>query len=329
MLVSVACFYFATRGVDWLKVRDGLAGARPGWALLLVLTGVVVLWARTLRWRILLRPVGEVPLSALWSATVIGFGAGGVLPLRLGELVRPALIARKTGVKMSAALSSIVLERLFDTLIVLLCFIVVTLTQPVPPNMRRLALLLAGGLVVGLVLLRWMQQDPARAERLTARLTRPLPARVARALQDFSRSFVAGLAALSDMRTMLLLLWYSVYVWGAIALTFLLALLTLDIRVPLVPAALTVMVTVAACVSLPQAPGFIGTWQFGCVLALGFFGVPQDPAVSYSFLTQIVAISVNVGLAGIYLAREDLSLRQLVRTAEDDADIDDTRAVGS
>ena len=77
-----------------------------------MLTGVVVLWARTLRWRILLRPLGDVPLYPAWSATVIGFGAGGVLPFRLGELVRPALIARKTGMKMSAALSTIVLERL-------------------------------------------------------------------------------------------------------------------------------------------------------------------------------------------------------------------------
>ena len=111
-----------------------LAGARPVWALPPRARGRRVLWSRTLRWRMLLRPLGDVPvLSARWSATVIGFGAGAVLPFRLGELVRPALVARKTGMKMSAALSSVVLERLFDMLIVLLCFLVVSFTQPVPP----------------------------------------------------------------------------------------------------------------------------------------------------------------------------------------------------
>lgn len=327
-VVSFACLYFATRGTDWAAVGALLAGAHPLWVLLLVLTGVVVLWARTLRWRVLLRPLGDVPFGPAWSATVIGFGAGAVLPFRLGELVRPALLARKTGMKVSAALSSVVLERLFDMLIVLLCFLVVSFTQPVPPNMRRGALVVAVGLVVGLVLLRVMQQDPARAERLTRRLTRSLPARVGGVLEDLSRSFLAGLGALSDMRTVLLVLWYSLYVWGAIALTFLFGLLALDVAVPLVPAALTVMVTVAAFVFLPQAPGFVGTWQAGCVLALDFFGVPKDLAVGYSVLTWIVAMSVNVSLAGIFLAREDLSLSQLVRAAGEQSAVDDTRAIG-
>ncbi len=330
-LVSLACLYFATRGTDWATVGALLAGARPLWAFLLLLACAAVLWVRMLRWRILLRPLGDVPLYPALSATVIGFGAGAVLPFRLGELVRPALIARKTGMKMSAALSSVVLERLFDMLIVLACFLVVSFTQPVPEGMRRGAIGVAIGLVIGLVLLRTVQQDPARGERLVARLTRPLPARVGQALQDVSRSFLAGLGALADTRTVLLVLLYSVYVWGAIALTFLFGLLALDIGVPPVAGALTIMVTVAAFVFLPQAPGFVGTWQAACVLALhDFFGVPKDLAVGYSLLTWIASMGVNVGLAGLFLAREDLSLSQLVRAAGEveAVAVDEAPAVG-
>jgi glycosyltransferase 2 family protein len=309
-----------------------LAGARPLWVLLLVLACAAVLWVRTLRWRILLRPLGEVPLQPALSATVIGFGAGGVLPFRLGELVRPALIARKTGMKMSAALSSVVLERLFDMLIVLACFLIVSFTQPVPAGMRRGALVVAVGLVIGLALLRAVQRNPARGERLVGRLARPLPPRLGHALQDLSRSFLAGLGALADTRTVLVVLAYSVYVWGAIALTFLFGLLALGIGVPPFSGALTIMVTVAAFVFLPQAPGFVGTWQAACVLALhDFYGVSKDLAVGYSLLTWIVSMGVNVGLAGLFLAREDLSLAQLVRAAgevEAAAAVDETPAVG-
>jgi uncharacterized protein (TIRG00374 family) len=293
-----------------------LAGARPLFVLLLVLACAAVLWVRMLRWRILLRPLGDVPRYPALSATVIGFGAGAVLPFRLGELVRPALIARKTGMKMSAALSSVVLERLFDTLIVLVCFLVVSFIQPVPGGMRRGAFVVAIGLVVGLVFLRAMQRNPVRGERLIARLTRPLPARLGASLQDLSRSFLTGLGALADTRTVLVVLMYSVYVWGAIALTFMFGVLALAIQVPPVTGALTIMVTVAAFVFLPQAPGFVGTWQAACVLALhDFYGVPKDLAVGYSLLTWIASMGVNVSLAGLFLAREDLSLSQLVRAA--------------
>lgn len=316
-VVSVACLYLATRGTDWATVGALLANARPQWVIALIVACAAVLWVRTQRWRVLLRALGGVPLYPALSATVIGFGAGAVLPFRLGELVRPALIGRSTGIKMSAALSSVVLERLFDTLIVLVCFLIVSLTQPVPQGMRRGALVVAGGLVIGLVLLRAMQRTPARAEQLIARLTRALPARVGSAIQDLARSFLAGLGALSDTRTVLAVLGYSIYLWGVIASTFLFGLLALDVRVPLLAAALTTMVTVAAFVFLPQAPGFVGTWQAGCVLALDFFGVPQDLAVGYSLLTWIASMGVNITLGGIFLAREDLSLGQLVRTAED------------
>jgi uncharacterized protein (TIRG00374 family) len=309
-----------------------LAGARPLWVLMLVLACATVLWVRMLRWRILLRPLGDVPRYPALSATVIGFGAGAVLPFRLGELVRPALIARKTGMKMSAALSTIVLERLFDMLVVLVCFLVVSFTQPVPEGMRRGALVVAIGLVIGLALLRAMQRDPVRGERLIGRLTRPLPARLGDALRDLARSFLMGLGALADTRTVLVVLVYSVYVWGAIALTFLFGVLALGIQVPPLTGALTIMVTVAAFVFLPQAPGFVGTWQAACVLALhDFYGVPKDLAVGYSLLTWIVSMGVNVGLAGLFLSREDLSLAQLVRAAgevEGPAAVDEAPAVG-
>lgn len=329
MLVSLVCLYFATRGVeDWGHVGAQLAAARPHWAALLVFFGVVVLWARVLRWRVLLRPLGDVPFAPAWSATVIGFGAGAVLPFRLGELVRPALLARKTGLKMAATISSIVLERLFDMLIVLVCLLVVSFTQPVPIWMQRSARVLAVGLVVSILVFVVVLRDPARAERLVEWLVRPLPERIGIPLRSFTGSFLTGLGALSDLRTVLLVLWYSLYVWGAIALTFLLALLTLDIRVPLLPAALTVMVFVAAAVFMPQAPGFIGTWQIGCVLALDCFGVKEEVAVGYSLLTWFVSMSVNLGLGGIFLAREDLSLSQLVRATDQEKAVDDRRAVG-
>jgi uncharacterized membrane protein YbhN (UPF0104 family) len=170
---------------------------------------------------------------------------------------------------------------------------------------------------VGFGVLVAMQRNRPAAERLVGGILAFLPGGLAARLEPIASSFVGGLEALGDLRSVVLVLGYSAYLWGVITLTFLFSFLALDIEIPLLPGALTTVVLVAVAVFLPQAPGFVGTWQVGCVVALhGVFKVPQDAAVGYSLLTWIVQMVVNIGLAGFFLAREQASLGQLVREAE-------------
>ncbi len=290
-----------------------LAGARPGWVAALMLAGLLGVYIRAQRWRVLLRPLGDVPLYPALSATAIGFGASAVLPFRVGEILRPALLGRRVGVAMSAALSSVVLERLFDMLLVIGCFLAVSLAYPVPPALRRGALGLAALAGLGFVVLLVMQRNPVRAEAMIVGILGRLPARLARPLLPMARSFLSGLGGLADTRTVALVLGYSLYLWVVITTTFAFGFLALDTPVPLVAASLTTVVVVAAFVFLPQAPGFVGTWQAGCVLALDLFGVPKDVAVGYSLLTWVVSMATTVLTAAVFLVREDLSLGQLLR----------------
>jgi len=277
-------------------------------------------YVRAQRWRVLLRPVGEVPLYPALSATVVGFGATMVMPLRVGELVRPALLARRVGIRMSAAFSSVVLERLFDMLLVILCFLPVGLLYPIPGYLKRTAAALAILACAGFIVLLVMQRNQARAEAALDWLLARVPTRLAHRLRPIAEGFLHGLGGLADGWTVVLVLAYSACLWGVITLTYLLALLALDIPVPsLVATSLATMVIVAAFVFLPQAPGFVGTWQAGCVLALGLFGVPKEQAVGYSLLTWTIQMVVNIGTAGAFLAREDLSVRQLLQVAEREA----------
>jgi uncharacterized protein (TIRG00374 family) len=280
----------------------------------LLVASLSTVYIRAQRWRVLLRPVGDVPLLPVLSATAIGFGAATVLPLRLGEIVRPALLARGAGIGMSAALSSVVLERLFDMLLVIGCFLGVSVAYPIPLALRRGAFALAAAAGLGFVVLLVVQRNSARAEALIGRLLTRLPARAAGSLRPVARAFLTGLGGLSDLWTVGVVLAYSAYLWGMITLTFLFGFLALGTSVPLVAASLATVVIVAAFVFLPQAPGFVGTWQAGCVLALGIFHVPKDVAVGYSLLTWMMAMIANVGAAGVFLAREDVSLGQLLRS---------------
>jgi glycosyltransferase 2 family protein len=315
--VSGACLYFASREItDWGEVWTKLAGARPGWLGAVIVASLATVYIRAQRWRVLLRPLGDVPLYPALSATAIGFGANSVLPFRLGELVRPALLGLRAGVRMGAALSTVVLERLFDVLLVISCFLAASIIYPeLPADMRRGAFALGGLAALGFIVLVLMQRHDERAEVLISRGLGFLPASIGQWLQSLVRSFMSGLGGLKDLSTALLVLGYSAYLWGVITLTFLFSFLALDMQVPLIAASLTTAVAVAAAVFVPQAPGFVGVWQAACVAALPIFGVSKADAFSYGIFTWVLQMAINIGTAGVFLVREDLSLGQLLRVA--------------
>jgi len=319
--VSGGCLYFAVRGTDWAQVGATIAAARPAWLLAVLVASVFSYYVRGQRWRVLLRPVGNVALYPAVSATAIGFGSNMVLPLRLGEIIRPALLARNTGVSMSAALSSVLLERLFDMLLVIASFLVLSVVQPIDDSLRRYAALLAVGASLGFGVLLVMTRNRELSHRLIHRVLAWLPTRVGAALGPIADGLLDGLSGLADWKTILLVLGYSAYLWFVITLTYVFSVLALRIDAPAAQAGLAAMVTVAAAAFVPQGPGFVGTWQAGCVLALSIFHVPSEQAVGFSLLTWAVQMAINIGIASVFLAREDVSVGQLLQVRKAQAPV--------
>ncbi len=300
------------RGADLRRVGEVLAGARPLWILGGILAGVAALVLRAQRWVRLLRPIADVGLAAALPATAIGVAASALLPLRLGELVRPALLDRRTGIGFGPALSSVVLERLFDALFVVLCLLVLSIVHPLPEALRTGARGLALGASGVLAVLAVAQRHRRTSDRWLRTLLTRVPDRVAGVLRPTVSGLLDGLRGLDDLRTVLVVCGLSASLWAVIALLFLCSILALDLAVPPLPGALASVVIVAAFVLLPQAPGFVGTWQAGCVVALELFGVSNDGAAGYAVLTWVLSMAVNVGMGGLFLVREGESLRALV-----------------
>jgi uncharacterized protein (TIRG00374 family) len=292
-------------------VGDVLRGAHVGWCLAVIALSVSCHVLRAERWRVLLRPVGDVPRIPTIAATFIGFGANAVLPLRLGEIVRPAFLSRRVGIPLSPTISTIVIERIFDTLLVVCCILLVGLVYDVPEYLRYGGILLGAVMGGALVVLVVAQRHPETAERVIRRMLAVLPDRIAGTLWSITEGLLRGLDALADLRIVALVLVYSVVLWAMITLTYTLSFLALDVPIPLLAGSLVTTVVVAASVFLPQGPGFVGTWQAGCVIALGIFHVPHDVAVGYSLLTWVLQMTANVGSALVGIAVEGVSFQEL------------------
>ncbi len=282
---------------------------------------------RAIRWRILMRPIKpKVSVWSLLSATVIGFGAIAVMG-RPGEFVRPYLIAKKEEVPLSGQLAIWVLERSFDTLIVLAAvafavsrFQPQSAEGPLPPpwwNAVGEAVGLGTALVlILLILLRGYYGALVRA--LVRSLNRiPLPlvrSRLGR-IENGLRVFGSGLQGLGDWRSMLGCLALSFLQWLLIAVAYyaLLAACARDLDFHLTQAVIFMGISMAG--STVQIPGVGGGMQIAAVLGLTeVFGMQVELASSTAILIWVLTFLAVLPPALILLVQEGLSwakLRQL------------------
>jgi uncharacterized protein (TIRG00374 family) len=309
--ISAVFLAFAVRGVDWGEAGAALRDANYVWVVLMLPVTVWTLFIRAQRWRVFLHAVGAAPRRARVSATNIGFLANMVLPLRIGEVVRPVLLARRAQLPLSGVLASVLLERIFDMFTILLLFGLSASLVEVSAQVREwgwMLTALAAAVAGVIVTIRWRE---ANALAVARRLSAWLPERWGAVTFGFAQGFVQALRMLDSPLAYLRAFAWSLYLWMAIAVVYILGFWAFGLAVPPLRGALVLTTLVAIAVSVPSAPGFIGAFQLGCVLGLQIFGVARSPAIAYSLIVHLTQFVGVIG-AGLYsLWRENMSLRDV------------------
>src|SRR2546429_490655 len=115
VLISVGLLWWSLHDIELDEVVGHVSQAHPLYFLAAVAVATATFPLRTARWRYLLRLEGaSLPYAPLWHATAIGFMANNLLPARAGEFARAYAAGRLTGVRFSAALASVAIERIMD-----------------------------------------------------------------------------------------------------------------------------------------------------------------------------------------------------------------------
>ncbi len=312
VVISLAALYFAfPPRSEWGHVRDAFERVQYGYVLPLMVLSAYTVVIRAQRWRRLLRPVGDVRLLPLFSATCIGFFCNMVLPLRVGEVVRPVLLARRAKLPTSSVLGSVLLERLLDMLTILGFLGAVMLLVPVSETVRRSGIVFVAFAVAAVTLVLALQRRHPVALRLMSGAFAILPATLRARADAALHGFIDGLQGVGGAGALLRIALYSVYLWLVIASIFAFGFEACGLPVPFVSGGLALVTIVAGAVSAPSAPGFIGTFQAGCILALALFGVDRADAIPYSFVVWAVQWLAQIVLGVVFLLRENVSFRDI------------------
>lgn len=310
--VGVALFH---PRIEWGEVGRQIAAMDLGWFSLAFMFLMLAMVVRSLRWQAIVAPLKKLDFGVMFGLNNLGYMANNLLPLRLGELLRAVFLARKSGLKVPAAMATVVVERVFDMLGALGCLFALLLFVPSSILGERAQLLhqalpTLGGLTgAGLLVLLLLVIFRARVQHLLERVVLILPARFADMAVRLLASFLQGLATLeSPLRTLWLVV-LSALLYGCYFLSLKTMMLAMGLGADSLElmarhsfgSVLLVLVFVTVGYMIPAAPGAIGTVQYFTAIGLGLLGADPSRAAGFALVNHFLTYVVLTGLGFVAL----------------------------
>ena len=317
-LLAIALLAWFLRGANLGDVWTHVRSARISLLVVAVAFVATTFWIRTFRWQQLLAPIGPTRFRVVFRAGVIGFAALSILPARVGDILRPYLVARQEGLQFTSTFATIVMERVLDLIAVLALMAVYVWgfadTSTWDPRLLapiEISAAVGGAGALFLLAVMWLlASHPERVETLVHLTDRVLPRKVAVRLGEIARTFSSGFAVAREPRGFLLALFWSFPLWLAIAAETWAVTRAFGIEMPFTGTFLLQLFLVGG-VAVPT-PGGVGSYHEAYRLGVTtFFGAPRDLAVAAAIVVHAIAF-VPVLLVGvIFMAQDGLSLGRL------------------
>ncbi len=327
VVISVVFLWLALSGLHLETVWDEMKTANLWWLLPGIAVYFVGVWARAWRWHYLLRPLKSIAAGAMFPVVTIGYMGNNIYPARAGEVLRSYVLRRKYGVAMSASLATVILERLFDGLVMLL-FVAVTLPfAPLPETYRLIVLGFSGLFGLALLVFFLIAGRPQFLQGLYQwGIETLLPQRLRPTAHSMLDNAVIGLQSLRSPRDTAIIFLSSTLIWLAETTKYWFVMHAFPFEVDFFVLMLMTAV-VNLFTTIPSAPGYVGTFHAPGIAILEQFGVPQALATGYTVVLH-AALWLPVTLLGAYyMLRESLTWadmdeaarRKAAGTASDDA----------
>jgi glycosyltransferase 2 family protein len=269
-------------------------------------------YLRALRWRYLLDPVMRLDTGGLFSSLMVGYAANMVMPAHLGEFVRAHMLSRKRPVSMGCAFATIVVERIIDVFTLLIMLGISMMIHPFPSWVVASGYVMLGGAVFLFAVLVLSKKYEVQALSALSFFIKPLPSSFAERVVSWAGRFLIGIVPLKRKQDYPVVAVLSAVIWACYGLTFHLCLYAFDFVEVYNLAwyvALVLLVITTISVVVPSSPGYVGAFHYLCQLALGLFGVPAAPALSYAAVAHAVCF-LPVFVMGLILANyEGMSVR--------------------
>lgn len=318
VLVSVFFLWLALRGLHLDEVWAAMQTANLWWLVPGIAVYFVGVWARAWRWHYLLKPIKDIPTGRMFPIVTIGYAGNNIFPFRAGEVLRAFVLRRKEGVRVSASLATIVIERIFDG-VVMLMFVFFNLgglanlsnDSGFVGSIRSVAVWGTAAFALALAVFLLAAMFPHQSLGLYHRFVEPrLPGGVRPKITAMLVNFWTGLESLRSPLNILMVFLTSVVIWLLETAKYWFVMFAFDFT-GYTGGFFGLMLMngiVNLATTIPSAPGYVGTFDLPGIAVLSAYGLNRATAAAYTLVLH-VALWLPITALGLYfMAREGLRM---------------------
>ncbi|MFH1132783.1 MAG: lysylphosphatidylglycerol synthase transmembrane domain-containing protein, partial [Pseudomonadota bacterium] len=286
--ISALFLYLSFRSILFDELAEDIVKVNLGIMLLFEIGKLVTFSAAAFRAKLLLSPLYDYPFWRLLKAHFLLFVSNNVLPFRMGELLRVHYLARHGQQSHSSCLAVAIVERLLDlTFLFLILLFVVLLADRIPLSWSIYFVI--AGVLGGVAAAFFIGRYPDKFVSIFGRMASLFGDTVANLVKEKLNLFAGGLAALTSLGKITLIMVLSASFWIPPLATFWAWVWAWDMRLPWYAPA-TILLYASLGTAIPSSPGYVGTFHYFVVLALERFGVDRTRSVSFAIVGHAVTI---------------------------------------
>ena len=289
-LLAAVLLYFAFSGVDWDRLLSKLSEARPFEIGVVLVAYSVSYFGRACRWGVLLSAERRIsPITMFW-ATIVGYLANDFLPARAGELIRTAMLSRRTGINIGYVLATALTERIVDAaVLVTISMIALANVATLPPDLTAATRAMA---VVGIAGLVGLLLAPRFAPLFAAIIRRlPVSGILIEKLIGLMERFLLGCKAIQHPGRASGFLALTAIIWCIDTFAAIVTARSLGLELSIAQA-LILIAALGLSSAAPSTPGYVGIYQAVAVAVLVPFGFLQADALAFILLFQALTFVV-------------------------------------
>jgi hypothetical protein len=313
--ISVAALYFAFRNIPLDDLLIYLSSINYFWIIPSVAVSLSTFLIRTLRWQAIVEPVRKISFMQAFHPLMTGFMLNCILPGRIGEAARPAILMKNENISFSTGVATVAVERIFDVIFLFILFTTIMAGIKIDPDLvvdfggyrlnntdlinagKNIAgtgtILVTGSFLlffgktrkfIGFILMKLHLVFFFAGSSFKKKIEDKVSIPALRILENFS----IGFSLIRRPKSILISVFYTVVIWALTALSYyLLALGCPGINLSFTELT-AVMIIVCFFIALPSAPGYWGLWEAGGIFAMSLFGVSAKDAAGYTLTNHVI-----------------------------------------